>query len=112
MIWFERFRQLLATDTGRAFRLLIAELVVVVLGILIAFRVEEWRDYRIDREEARASMEAIVEDLVLGDEELALWHEVLVTRTATFGSTLTNLPASRPRERPGHSTHMSGPAHP
>ena len=42
--------------------LLAAEFVVVVLGILIAFQVEEWREGRQEAEEIRASLLRLAEE--------------------------------------------------
>ena len=48
---------------NQSVRWLLAELVVVVLGILIAFQVEEWRTNRGDQQFYRASLQAILVEL-------------------------------------------------
>lgn len=48
---------------NQSVRWLIAELVVVVLGILIAFQVEEWRTVRSDRTFSESSLRAILVEL-------------------------------------------------
>ena len=52
MFWFSK----------KETRILIAELVVVVLGILIAFQVEEWRDNRSTQQELQASLSRLAEE--------------------------------------------------
>ena len=42
---------------------LLSELVIIILGILIAFQVEEWRDYQNDREAEVALLQAFHIDL-------------------------------------------------
>ena len=53
----------LITKQLQSIRWLTAEVLVVVLGILIAFQVEEWRVYRDDREVERESLQAVIRDL-------------------------------------------------
>ncbi len=48
---------------NQSVRWLLAELVVVVLGILIAFQVEEWRTNRGDQQFFNASLQAILTEL-------------------------------------------------
>jgi len=55
---------------NKSFRWLFAELLVVVLGILIAFQVEEWRDTSNNRALVYASLEALL--LELSDEREVL----------------------------------------
>lgn len=47
-------------------RWLLAELVVIVLGILIAFQVEEFRDGLREREQEEASLRSILTDIEIG----------------------------------------------
>ncbi|MCP5347139.1 MAG: hypothetical protein R3F41_14245 [Gammaproteobacteria bacterium] len=56
-------------------RWLVAELTVIVLGILIAFQLEEWRDERRNREEEKVVLFSIVRDLEIEREEYALFRD-------------------------------------
>jgi len=51
------------TDRTRSVRWLLAELLVIVLGILIAIQVDEWQQYRQDREDERDVLASIQRDL-------------------------------------------------
>ena len=62
-------------DKLRSLRWLFAEVVVVVLGILIAFQIDEWKTQREERRQEIVSLEAISSDLELGAEELRLYEE-------------------------------------
>ena len=44
-------------------RWLLAELLVIVLGILLAFQVEEWRNERLDRELEKSLLTSLIADL-------------------------------------------------
>lgn len=50
-------------DRTRSFRWLFAELLVIVIGILIAIQVDEWRQYLQDREDEREVLASIQRDL-------------------------------------------------
>jgi len=63
-------------DKLRSLRWLFAEVVVVVLGILIAFQIDEWKTQRQERRQEIVSLEAISGDLELGLEELRLYEEM------------------------------------
>lgn len=56
-------------------RWLLAELLVVVVGILIAFQIDEWSSARIERRQEVASLQAILRDLEIGERELQLYVE-------------------------------------
>ena len=51
------------TNQASSFRWLFAELLVIVLGILVAFQVEEWRQYRQDRVTELEMLESIHRDV-------------------------------------------------
>jgi hypothetical protein len=71
--------------------MLLAELVVVVLGILIAFQVEEWRQFKLERDEESRVLNAILDDLTLGDEELALWQGRIERNDEAMGPLMEKL---------------------
>ncbi|MEZ5489987.1 MAG: hypothetical protein R3F50_06665 [Gammaproteobacteria bacterium] len=62
------------TSQSKSIRWLFAELSVVILGILIAFQVEEWRSESIDRDEELAALGAILLDL---ENEVSLLNTFL-----------------------------------
>jgi hypothetical protein len=55
---------------SQSYRWLIAELTVVVLGILIAFQIDEWRETSNNRQLTYSALEALL--LELDDEQLTL----------------------------------------
>lgn len=59
---------------GQSMRWLLAELVVVVLGILIAFQVDEWRTQKSDEELTSANLKAILIEL---DDEYSEFELVI-----------------------------------
>ena len=62
---------------AQSMRWLIAEVTVVVLGILIAFQVEEWRSYRNDREVERAGLQTVIHDLDFASEQYEVYGQFL-----------------------------------
>lgn len=58
----------------RQWRFLAAELAVVVLGILIAFQVEEWRDGRNMQREVIASLSRLAEETAYNVDWCARWE--------------------------------------
>lgn len=66
----------------RSFGRLVAELLVVVFGILIAFQLESWRDGRLDRQAERETVQAILDDLASDSLELAAFLETVQTQSA------------------------------
>ena len=68
----------------RSIRWLFAELLVIVLGILIAIQVEEWRQYRLDRKSERdvlASIQRDVDDIL--EQYVQLQEHLRVSMDAT-----------------------------
>ena len=65
-------------------RWLLAETLVVVLGILIAFQIEEWRIEWIEREQEAETLRSLLIDFDIGEREYQLWEEgLLKTRANT-----------------------------
>ena len=64
--------------TVNSLRWLLAEVAVVVLGILIAFQVEEWRTYRSDRQVEIVSLQTVVNDLDVAQVSYESYIEFLV----------------------------------
>ena len=60
----------------RSVRWLFAEVLVVVLGILIAFQIDEWKTQREERRQEIVSLEAISSDLEIGIGEFRLYEEM------------------------------------
>lgn len=61
----------------RSVRWLLAEIMVVVLGILIAFQLEAWRTDRLDRRAERETIHAILDDLAADSAELVAFRETV-----------------------------------
>ena len=61
--------------TRESVQWLFAELVVVVLGILIAFQIDEWRSELGNRDRVVTALTAILSDLDVGEREFDLWHQ-------------------------------------
>lgn len=84
--------------SNTSFRWLFAELVVVVLGILIAFRVEEWRTNLSDRQQERAILENTFADL-RNEKPLLLEYRDTVHSARTLGIELREyLDSASPRD--------------
>ena len=64
--------------TRSSFQWLAAELVVVVLGILIAFQIEEWREWLANEKRAENALRSILDDLEIGESEYLQWEEGLI----------------------------------
>lgn len=61
--------------TRESLKWLAAELIVVVLGILIAFQIDEWRSELGNRDRVATALEAILSDLDVGEREYDAWLE-------------------------------------
>jgi hypothetical protein len=66
---------------NQSIRWLFAELVVVVVGILIAFQVEEWRSERLDRQAEKDLLENLLSDLELNELGFENYLNALTTQT-------------------------------
>ncbi|MEP6390329.1 MAG: hypothetical protein ABJ056_10445 [Halioglobus sp.] len=71
-------------DQIKSLRWLLAELVVIVLGILIAFQVEEWRQERENRVLEAKAFEEVLSDL--DSIEMALLRASEITKESTLGA--------------------------
>jgi|GEM_PF-1995970 len=84
--------------SNKSFSWLFAELLVVVLGILIAFQVEEWRTNLSDRQQERAVLENILADL-RNEKPLLLEYRDAAHSARTAGIELREyLEAASPRD--------------
>lgn len=75
------------TNRTKSIRWLLAELLVIVLGILIALQVEEWRQYRQDRKgerEVLASIQRDVKDILFQYGELKEHFNISMNATTTL----------------------------
>lgn len=71
--------------TAHPFRRAVFELLVVVLGILIAFRVDEWKDHRAEQREIAASLTRLAGDFVANQQACnSLTDDILLTRDAVW----------------------------
>ena len=79
-------------------RWLVAEMLVVILGILIAFQVEEYQSSLNERENERRFLEAIIRDLELGENEFLLWQSALDQNIDRFEILLAHFSGAVPLE--------------
>ena len=63
--------------SGRYFLYAVGEVVLIVVGILIAFQVEEWRTERINDKAEKVALEGLLNDLRTDQERLEGWNEGL-----------------------------------
>ena len=68
--------------TRSSFQWLAAELVVVVLGILIAFQIEEWREGLANEERGISALESMLIDLDIGEQQYDAWEASLLQSKA------------------------------
>lgn len=64
--------------TRTSIQWLAAELVVVVLGILIAFQIDEWREELANEERGISALESILIDLDIGEQQYDAWEASLL----------------------------------
>ena len=83
-----------------------AELVVVVLGILIAFQIEEWRSDLAERDRVAEALAAILADLEIGEREYDAWLEAVSAAKAETGAFLQLLWNSEEITEPDLSSHL------
>lgn len=81
-------------------RWLLAELTVVVVGILLAFQVEEWRTARSNEQLIGASLEAMLTDLEDDYSQLALFEELVQDQIRAQDELLKALLNGESREEP------------
>ena len=85
----------------------VGEFVVIVLGVLVAFGVDDWRQYRADRELEAHLLERLEEDLKADAADLALARTTVVRRQWLLGALLTDVEDgvgdARPYEPPPDS---------
>ena len=69
--FFRKIRQnlLLKNQTGKYFKYAIGEIVLVVIGILIALQINTWNEERKDSIEEKAILENLLENLVLAKQQ-------------------------------------------
>ena len=97
-------------------RWLFAELVVVVLGILIAFQVDNWNNLRIERSSERTALEQIIldieSDIERNSEALSQWqgqlNGVIRLRSSLSGPEPRSREAGRSYRDEQRSRHRSG----
>jgi len=63
--FFRKIRQnlLMENKTGKYFKYAIGEIVLVVIGIIIALQINNWNDSRKDQKQAKTYLKGIVQDL-------------------------------------------------
>lgn len=83
---------------NQSLRWLLAELLVIVLGILIAFQVEEWRTDLADRRAEEIALNGIISDLSLDAEILSLKDQRLNTRIESINLLITHLNSAKERD--------------
>lgn len=83
---------------SQSFRWLFAELTTVVLGILIAFQVEEWRMTRSEENLMRSNLEEILVDLVDDVESLEPYIEANHNQSSAARALLENFTESEARD--------------
>ena len=90
----------LVSANKESYRWLAAELVVVVLGILIAFQVEEWRTSRGDREIEAGSLRVLLTDIETGRDEYENVKETSATLKESSATMLEFMldPASQTKD--------------
>jgi hypothetical protein len=67
------------------YRWLVAELLVIVLGVLIAFQVEEWRTERQDRDLEREILNSILSELELREDSYQRYIDSLTLSSNAIG---------------------------
>ncbi len=68
----------------QSMRWLFAELLVIVLGILMAFQVEEWRQQRLDKQVQALAFAAVLKDL--GDIETSVTAAIAELESSTLSA--------------------------
>ena len=91
MFFLQRIKFFFGKDTVSAVRFLAAELVIVVLGILIAFQVENWRESRAEREAEAVALAGLASDLSADLDLIARFVERSERRAAAMDGLLRSL---------------------
>jgi len=91
MFFLRRIKLFFGRDTISALRFLAAELVIVVLGILIAFQVENWRESRVEREVEAVALAGLANDLSADLTLIARFIETSERRAAAMDALITSL---------------------
>ena len=91
MFFLQRIKFFFGKDTLSAVRFLAAELVIVVLGILIAFQVENWRESRAEREAEAVALAGLASDLSADLDLIARFVERSERRAAAMDGLLMSL---------------------
>ncbi|WP_273567484.1 DUF6090 family protein [Maribacter halichondriae] len=63
--FFRKIRQNLLSEgkTGKYLKYAIGEILLVIIGILIALQINNWNDIRIERKELNIALHAMIEEL-------------------------------------------------
>ncbi|WP_282136012.1 DUF6090 family protein [Seonamhaeicola maritimus] len=88
--FFRKIRQNLLSDgkTGKYFKYAIGEIVLVVIGILIALQINNWKNYNLDRISERDYLNRISNDLIVDTINFSWTIKSLKNKQESLGTLL------------------------